>query len=33
MLGLAHCLAEEGLHKREFLARYCDGYEIFDRAL
>ena len=30
MLGLAHCLVSEQLHDREFLARYCVGYERFE---
>jgi biotin/methionine sulfoxide reductase len=33
MLGLAHCLVEDGLHDRAFLARYCTGYERFERYL
>jgi biotin/methionine sulfoxide reductase len=33
MLGLAHTLAAEGLHDRGFLARYCSGYETFERYL
>ncbi len=33
MLGLAHSLVEDGLHDRAFLARYCAGYEIFERYL
>lgn len=33
MLGLAHTLAAEGLHDRAFLARYCSGYERFERYL
>jgi biotin/methionine sulfoxide reductase len=30
MLGLAHVLASENLHDREFLARYTVGYERFE---
>ena len=30
MLGLAHTLVAEGLHDRDFLARYCVGYPIFE---
>ena len=33
MLGLAHTLANEGLHNRAFLDRYCVGYEAFERYL
>ncbi|MFZ5740050.1 MAG: molybdopterin guanine dinucleotide-containing S/N-oxide reductase [Pseudomonadota bacterium] len=33
MLGLAHSLVTEGLHDRGFLARYCTGYELFERYL
>lgn len=33
MLGLAHTLASEGLHDTGFLARYCVGYETFERYL
>jgi anaerobic selenocysteine-containing dehydrogenase len=33
MLGLAHTLAAEGLHDREFLDRYCTGQETFERYL
>lgn len=29
MLGLAHTLVAEGLHHREFLERYCTGWERF----
>ena len=29
MLGLAHTLVAEGLHDRDFLDRYCVGWEIF----
>lgn len=29
MLGLAHTLLAEGLHDRDFLARYCTGFERF----
>ena len=29
MLGLAHTLVSEGLHDRDFLARYCTGYDAF----
>jgi biotin/methionine sulfoxide reductase len=31
MLGLAHTLATEGLHDKDFLGRYCTGYETFER--
>ncbi|SDC95478.1 molybdopterin-dependent oxidoreductase [Rhodococcus tukisamuensis] len=30
MLGLAHVLASEGLHDKEFLATHCVGYERFE---
>jgi biotin/methionine sulfoxide reductase len=30
MLGLAHTLATEGLHDRQFLSKYCEGYERFE---
>ncbi|MBT3349666.1 MAG: molybdopterin-dependent oxidoreductase, partial [Nitrospinaceae bacterium] len=30
MLGIAHTLATEGLHDKDFLARYCTGYENFE---
>lgn len=30
MLGLAHTLMAEGLHDRDFLARYCAGYPVFE---
>jgi biotin/methionine sulfoxide reductase len=33
MLGLAHSLATRGLHDRQFLERYCQGYERFERYL
>ncbi len=33
MLGLAHTLREEELHDKEFLARYCVGYEKFEAYL
>ncbi|KXW70538.1 biotin transporter BioY [Mycolicibacterium phlei DSM 43072] len=33
MLALAYVLATEGLADREFLARYCTGYERFERYL
>jgi biotin/methionine sulfoxide reductase len=33
MLGLAHTLVSEGLHDRDFLARYCTGYAQFERYL
>lgn len=33
MLALAHTLATEGLHDREFLDRYCVGYDEFERYL
>ena len=29
MLGLAHTVLVEGLHDRDFLDRYCTGFEIF----
>ena len=29
MLGLAHVLADEGLHDRTFLDKYCTGFESF----
>jgi len=31
MLALAHTLITEGLHDREFLAKYCVGFERFER--
>ena len=33
MLGLAHTLVSEGLHDRDFLARYCVGFEPFENYL
>ncbi|MGW9568604.1 molybdopterin guanine dinucleotide-containing S/N-oxide reductase [Prescottella equi] len=33
MLGLAHVLASEGLHDKDFLARYCVGYDRFESYL
>lgn len=33
MLGLAHVLATEGLADRDFLQRYCVGYDRFERYL
>jgi biotin/methionine sulfoxide reductase len=33
MLALAHTLVAEGLHDRAFLARYCVGFERFERYL
>lgn len=33
MLGIAHTLVEEGLHDRDFLARYTEGFEPFRRTL
>ena len=30
MLGLAHTLVAENLHDRDFLNRYCEGYEKFE---
>ena len=33
MLGLAHTLVIENRHQREFLARYCEGYERFEAYL
>jgi len=33
MLGLAHTLVTEGLHDKEFLDRYCAGYDTFERYL
>jgi biotin/methionine sulfoxide reductase len=33
MLALAHVLASEGLADREFLQRYCTGYDRFERYL
>ncbi len=33
MLGLAHTLVTEGLHDEDFLARYCTGYDRFERYL
>jgi biotin/methionine sulfoxide reductase len=33
MLGLAHTLVTEGLHDKEFLRRFCTGYETFERYL
>ena len=33
LLGMAHVLVCEGLEDRTFLARYCTGYERFERYL
>ena len=33
MLGIAHTLAQEGLHDKEFLARNCTGYDKFEAYL
>lgn len=33
MLGLAHTLANEGMHDRDFLERWCVGYPVFERYL
>jgi biotin/methionine sulfoxide reductase len=33
MLGLAHTLVAEGRHDKEFLDRYCVGYDTFERYL
>jgi len=33
MLAMAHTLLSEGLHDREFLARYCVGFDAFARYL
>ena len=33
MLGLCHTLIAEGLHDREFLERYCVGFETFEAYL
>ncbi|MEA2515123.1 MAG: biotin/methionine sulfoxide reductase [Thermomicrobiales bacterium] len=33
MLGLAYTLLTEGLHDKEFLARYCVGFDRFERYL
>ena len=33
MLGLAHTLRTEGLHDKDFLDRYCVGYDQFERYL
>lgn len=33
MLGIAHTLITEGLYDREFVGRYCAGYEVFERYL
>ncbi|MFT5174264.1 MAG: biotin/methionine sulfoxide reductase, partial [Gammaproteobacteria bacterium] len=33
MLGIAHTLASEGLHNEQYLAKYCVGYEVFERYL
>ena len=30
MLALVHTLVSEGLHDREFIARYCEGWETFE---
>ncbi len=33
MLGLLHVLVSEGLHDRNFLAKFCDGWEVFENYL
>jgi biotin/methionine sulfoxide reductase len=33
MLGIAHTLYSENLHDREFLDRYCTGFDVFARYL
>ncbi len=33
MLGLAHTLVSEGLHDRDFLDRYCVGWDVFEAYL
>ena len=33
MLACAYVLADEGLADREFLDRYCTGYEMFEQYL
>jgi biotin/methionine sulfoxide reductase len=33
MLGMAHTLLSEDLHDRDFLARYCEGFDVFARYL
>jgi len=33
MLGMAHTLYTEGLHDRDFLDRYCEGFDVFARYL
>jgi len=33
MLGLLHVLVADGLHDRDFLARYCDGWDTFQAYL
>jgi biotin/methionine sulfoxide reductase len=33
MLGMAHVLVTEQRHDRDFLARYCTGYEVFQHYL
>jgi biotin/methionine sulfoxide reductase len=33
MLGIAHTLANESLHDRQYLQKYCVGYEVFERYL
>jgi biotin/methionine sulfoxide reductase len=33
MIGIAHSLASQGLHDRQFLEKYCEGYPIFERYL
>ncbi|MCJ0764003.1 molybdopterin guanine dinucleotide-containing S/N-oxide reductase [Variovorax terrae] len=30
MLGLVHTLVSEGRHDRDFIARYCDGWDTFE---
>lgn len=33
MLGMAHTLYTEGLHDKDFLERYCTGFDVFARYL
>ncbi len=33
ILGLCHTLAVEGLHDKDFLARCCEGYPVFEKYL
>ncbi len=33
MLALAHTLLAENLHDRDFLARYCSGFDVFENYL